>query len=170
MRRIRKRDILKVIIAIIAIANLFLLFGFEYEIFGFKWEDFYTQKYSREPETTMQGGTGVTSNATTATAAEPQKEESAAGGTSNIMSGAEEASTAENSVAETNIRKCKVISEKNARVRSGPGTEYNRITSVPRGTVLTVLDVEDNGWVHVRMDDGVEGYISGDLVEMIDEE
>ena len=48
MKRIRKRDILTGIIANIAIINLVLLFGFEYEVFGFSWAEFYTRKFSDE--------------------------------------------------------------------------------------------------------------------------
>ena len=176
MNRIRKRDILKGILAIVAVVNLVLLFEFDYEIFGFKWDEFYSRKFSHETEVTTQAGTGATAQTTTqatttsstesSAIAETTDEKAGAAGTSDDMSAADGASTTE----ETSTRKCRVISSKNARIRSGPGTEYERITSVPRDTILTVLDVEDNGWVHVRTDDGVEGYVSGDLIELIDEE
>ena len=52
MKRIRKRDILTGIIANIAIINLVLLFGFEYEVFGFSWAEFYTRKFSNESAVT----------------------------------------------------------------------------------------------------------------------
>lgn len=176
MKRIRKRDIIKGIIAIIAVANLALLFGFEYEIFGFEWANFYKQKFSHESEFSAEAATGAIAQTATASTSESaavadtRKEDAAAAGTSAAVTTADGATTAENRIEETNNRKCRVISSKNARIRSGPGTEHNRVTSVPSGTILEVLDVEDNGWVHVRTDDGTEGYVSGDLVEMIDEE
>lgn len=137
------------IIAVLAIGNIILLFAFEYEIFGFKWKDLYP----------------VSSASTAATTAvETAVEEVSESDTS-----AEEemASTAESVVEKE--RKCVVTASKNARIRNGPGTEHKHIASVPRDTVLTVIDVEDNGWVHIRTEDGTEGYISGDLVKMIDE-
>ena len=176
MKRIRKRDILSGVLAIIAVANLVLLFKFDYEIFGFEWDDFFRRKFSQETEVTAQAVTGATAQATTSAStessaiAETTDEKAGTAGTSEAMSADDGASTAENVTEEASTRKCRVISSKNARIRSGPGTEYERITSVPRETILMVLDVEDNGWVHVRTDDGVEGYVSGDLIEFIDEE
>ena len=183
MKRIRKRDILTGIIANIAIINLVLLFGFEYEVFGFSWAEFYTRKFSNESavtastadtaEQTAQATTGeqVAAAATTESTAVVNDKEDKTGtaATSEETTTADGASTAKTTVAEESVKKCRVVSAKNARIRSGPGTEHERVASVPRDTVLTVLDVEENGWVHVRADDGTEGYISGDLIEMIDE-
>ena len=182
MKRIRKRDILTGIIANIAIINLVLLFGFEYEVFGFSWAEFYTRKFSDEPvvtastaDTAEQTAEAATEEqaaavAITGSAADDKEDKTGTAATSEEMTTADGASTAETTVAEENVKKCRVVSAKNARIRSGPGTEHERVASVPRDTVLTVLDVEENGWVHVRTDDGTEGYISGDLIEMIDEE
>ena len=172
MKRIRKRDILSGILAIIAVANLVLLFGFDYEIFGFEWEEFYNQKFSHESEvaTTADSASQAATVANTVSAADNKNDGAGTADTSEEMIAADGASTAESAFVEDGTKKCRVISSKNARIRSGPGTEYERITSVPRDTILAVLGVEENGWVHIRTDDGVEGYISGDLVEMIDEE
>lgn len=167
MKRIRKRDILKGILAIIAVANLALLFVFDYEILGFEWSDFYSKKFSYESAGTAQASTAQTA-AQAATIA--GTESAAIAETTNEQTGTAGASTAEGTVVGDGTKKCRVISSKNARIRSGPGTDHERVTSVPRGTILTVLGVEENGWVHIRTDDGVEGYVSGDLVEMIDEE
>ena len=165
MKRIRKRDILTGIIANIAIINLVLLFGFEYEVFGFSWAEFYNRKFSDELVVTAS-----TADTAEQTAEAATEEQAAAAATSEETTTADGASTSETTVAEESVKKCRVVSAKNARIRSGPGTEHERVASVPRDTVLTVLDVEENGWVHIRTDDGTEGYISGDLVEMIDEE
>lgn len=184
MKRIRKRDILTGIIANIAIINLVLLFGFEYEVFGFSWAEFYNRKFSNEPavtastaDTAEQTAEATTEEqaaaaATTGSAAvvDDKEDKTGTAATSEEMTTADGASTTETTVAEENVKKCRVVSAKNARIRSGPGTEHERVASVPKGTVLTVLDVEENGWVHIRTDDGTEGYISGELIEMIDEE
>ena len=175
MKRIRKRDILTGIIANIAIINLVLLFGFEYEVFGFSWAEFYNRKFSDElvvTASTADTAEQTAEAATTGSASvvDDKEDKTGTAATSEEMTTADGASTAKTTVAEENVKKCRVVSAKNARIRSGPGTEHERVASVPRGTVLTVLDVEENGWVHVRTDDGTEGYISGDLIEMIDEE
>lgn len=47
-------------------------------------------------------------------------------------------------------------------VRSGPGTDFERIATGLRGEALTVLDQEDNcAWLHVRIPDGTEGWVAG---------
>ena len=143
--------LLSMIISALAIANIVLLFAFEYEVFGFKWMDLFP----------------VSSASTeAATTAEAAVEEVNEGDTS---AEEETASEAESAAEEETVRKCVVTASKNARIRNGPGKEYKHIASVARDTVLTVIDVEDNGWVHIRMEDGTEGYISGDLVEMLEE-
>lgn len=165
MKWFNGRNIVKGILAVLAVANLVLLFGLEYEIFGFRWMDFYSKKNSAETGATITASEAITDGYAIV---DNKPNEDSSAGLSNEQA-EEGAATTEDAAIEDSNRKCKVISEKNARIRSGPGTEFQRITSVPKGTMLTVLDVEDNGWVHVRTEDDVEGYISGDLVEMIDE-
>ena len=150
---------LSVIIAALAIGNIVLLFAFEYEIFGFKWMDLHPVNNSSTAVTTV-------ATAGTTEAAETIVDEITEGDTSDET---QVASTDMSTSVEEKERKCVVTSSKNARIRSGPGTEYKHIASVPRNTVLYVIDVEDDGWVHIRTEDGTEGYISGDLVEMIEE-
>lgn len=45
------------------------------------------------------------------------------------------------------------------RVRFGPGTNYNVLTRVHHGDEVKVLSIQ-NGWAHVVLDDGQEGYVS----------
>ena len=45
-----------------------------------------------------------------------------------------------------------------ANVRARPGTHYRIVSSVTKGTLLTVVD-QDKGWWKVRLDDGREGWI-----------
>ena len=167
----KKRTIFKSVLAIIAIANFVLLFGFEYEIFGFKWMNFYnrnnTSSASGATIQPISAATNQASEASTESSTTPDKgnnEDSTLGKTEELI-----AATTETAAVEDSYKKCRVISGKNARIRSGPGTEYERITSVPNGTILTVISVEDNGWVHIVTDDGIEGYVSGDLVEMLED-
>jgi hypothetical protein len=47
-------------------------------------------------------------------------------------------------------------------VRSGPGTDFERIATGLRGEALTVLDQEDNcAWLQVRIPDGTVGWVAG---------
>ena len=155
--------ILKGIIAVLAIANLILLFGFGYEIPGLNKEreaTTNTVEESADVGKTAQSSTAVTteyvaegSTLAETTAGNATTEESAEDGTNEKSE-------------DDQLQKCKVISKKNARIRSGPGTEYERITSVPTGTVLTILG-EENGWYHIQTEDNITGYISSELVELI---
>jgi hypothetical protein len=47
-------------------------------------------------------------------------------------------------------------------VRSGPGTDFERIATALRGQTLPISDEEnDCAWVRIQTPDGVEGWISG---------
>lgn len=47
-------------------------------------------------------------------------------------------------------------------VRAGPGTNYNRIGSVNRGAILTVVGQAENcGWFQIVTPDGQTGWVSG---------
>lgn len=47
-------------------------------------------------------------------------------------------------------------------VRKGPGTEYDRITQVATGKVVTILSAE-SGWYHIQFGD-TTGYVLGDYL------
>ncbi|MBE6759127.1 MAG: SH3 domain-containing protein [Ruminococcaceae bacterium] len=47
---------------------------------------------------------------------------------------------------------------KRLRVRKGPGLGFATITSIPKGTVVTILGMPDEDWYFVRLSDGTEGY------------
>lgn len=68
-------------------------------------------------------------------------------------------------VTDTQIR-----ANTNANIRSGPGTNYDRVTTVSAGTVMTVEGQasDNNGvlWYQVTVN-GVSGYIRSDLVDLI---
>ncbi len=50
-----------------------------------------------------------------------------------------------------------------ANLRKGPGTNYDRITTVPAGTELKRTGTTDNGWSRVEYN-GAEAYIAGNLI------
>ena len=53
-------------------------------------------------------------------------------------------------------------------VRAGPSTAYPVITTVPSGTVLTVLGRNEvNTWIAVRLADGTEGWVTRSLTNYI---
>lgn len=60
----------------------------------------------------------------------------------------------------------RVTAEPSLRLRSGPGTNYEAITSLATGVRLTVTSVESNGWLGVETASGVEGYVHPDYVEV----
>ena len=173
------KKIIKAIIAILAILNLILLFGFEYEIPGiYKKEDPVEMVADSSTEKTASIGKSdynktesTTESVTGESTLTEEKPEAASTGenteyavTGNSSETAEDGTT--EIVARDQPQRCKVISKKNARIRSGPGTEYERITSVPFGTILTILG-EEKGWYHIQTEDNITGYISGELVEVI---
>jgi len=50
-----------------------------------------------------------------------------------------------------------------ANVRTGPGTNYGVVKCLPRGTKGKKLE-ERNGWYKIQFENGVTGWIRGDLV------
>ncbi len=53
----------------------------------------------------------------------------------------------------------------NVNVRTGPGTAYTVMASLPNGTAVTIID-ESNGWYQVRLADSRTGYIRCDLLQI----
>lgn len=60
----------------------------------------------------------------------------------------------------------RVTAEPSLRLRSGPGTSYEAITSLATGVRLTITSIESNGWLGVETASGVEGYVHPDYVEV----
>jgi N-acetylmuramoyl-L-alanine amidase len=61
-----------------------------------------------------------------------------------------------------------VVEAQNLNVRSGPATSYDRISTLPNGTSVDVLKIED-GWALVSNGD-VEGYVSLRYLELKSEQ
>lgn len=59
------------------------------------------------------------------------------------------------------IYRAEVITESTPlNVRSGPGTQYDKIGKLPRGEVVDVMVECPNGWLYID-DDGDQGYVDG---------
>ncbi len=55
-----------------------------------------------------------------------------------------------------------IITGGTINVRKGPSTDYDRITQVTTGKVVTILGIE-NGWYHIQFG-GTTGYVLGDYL------
>lgn len=60
----------------------------------------------------------------------------------------------------------RVTADNGLRLRSGPGTNYDTITLLSTGSLLTVTSVESNGWLGVTTQVSQKGYVSSDYVEV----
>ncbi len=56
-----------------------------------------------------------------------------------------------------------IVKKKQVNVRTGPGTDKKRIAMAEKGTVFSTLK-QVNGWVQVRHEQGVTGWVSRKLV------
>ncbi|WP_027965261.1 peptidoglycan-binding protein [Halalkalibacillus halophilus] len=54
----------------------------------------------------------------------------------------------------------------NLNFREGPSTGYDRIATIPQGTIVDLIGTSDSGWLNVRYD-GDEGWVSGDYVDTL---
>lgn len=59
------------------------------------------------------------------------------------------------------------VNGNNVNIRSGPGTDYDRLTQVSKGTSLIVL-AESGSWLQVELPGGDKGWIAGWLVDFVD--
>ena len=50
-------------------------------------------------------------------------------------------------------------------LRTGPGTSYRVIMTMPEGTTVTVVDNSNGDWAQVRTSSGTEGYCSTEYLE-----
>jgi len=53
------------------------------------------------------------------------------------------------------------------RVRSGPGTSYERVASLRNGTEVTVVAEAGDGWLEITFQDGgrtLTGYVLGQYI------
>ncbi|MGI6317544.1 MAG: N-acetylmuramoyl-L-alanine amidase [Dethiobacteria bacterium] len=59
-----------------------------------------------------------------------------------------------------------IVNGNNVNIRSGPGTDYDRLTQVSKGTSLIVL-AESGSWLQVELPGGDRGWIAGWLVDFV---
>lgn len=145
---IKKEEIIKYGVAILAVLNLIWIFGFEYRLPG---------KAADIPAVEEAVGAATTAEATEVAAAAV------------TIAIAEEEEPQEESESETkeNTVQCRVTVSNSLNIRGGPGTNYAVVTTANYNEILTVLGGE-NGWVHVRNAGGQEGYVSESFVEIIE--
>jgi serine protease Do len=63
----------------------------------------------------------------------------------------------------TPVRPGGVVLANNLNVRSGPGTDFERLGAAPRGTTLPISGQRDNcAWLRVSTPNNLEGWVSGD--------
>ena len=55
-------------------------------------------------------------------------------------------------------------------VRSGPSTSSSVVASLSDGARVTILSRESNGWYRIRTSSGVTGYVSGEYINLTDED
>lgn len=139
---IKKGSFFKYCVVILAVLNLVWLFGFEYSIPEIKGKE-----ASKTEETAVA--------ASTAAAAVADKKEP-------------DNKPEEDEEPEEEVTYCRVIVSPRLNVRKGPGTNYDILTTASYNEILTVYGAE-KGWVHIRNEEGIEGYVSETYVEMLDE-
>ncbi len=66
---------------------------------------------------------------------------------------------------ETTGEEWSAYANSSCNVREGAGYDFNVIGSVTAGTPVTVIGDIDNGWWHIRTDNGLEGYIGGKFID-----
>lgn len=60
------------------------------------------------------------------------------------------------------------MSEVNLRL--GPDTNFDVVALLPAGVPMMVLEIDDPAyprWLHVLLDDGTEGWVSVDFVQIL---
>ena len=157
----------KNIIVVISVLNLIFLFGFNYRI----------PFIHHQAESMESLESSVLENDGTDTAAsEPASsgETSTEAGAAGDAAVSQEQTPEENAAAEEQAQagtaqQCVVSARSSANVRSGPGTEYDVVASLPSNTVLDITGEAQNGWYPVRAENGVEGYIIQTYVTMVGE-
>ena len=159
-----KQNIIKYIVILLSILNLVWLFGFEYRM------PFAKRSLTEETvaaSTAASAEEAVEEQEKSEENEENKEEEEEAAEGETAEEKASEGETAEEEASEEVVR-CRVRGTNRLNVRSGPGTSYDIVGTAARGEVFFVLGVE-SGWVHVRNEAGVEGYVSENYIEILEE-
>ena len=157
------------IITVLAVINLIWLFVFNYKIpqipsfSSRKQEEVFPPEEVVNEESETEEQTKETEEAETAEQTAPAEES-----TEDVTETAE-TEQAEETEQEKQIQ-CRINDGYNARIRSGPGTNYDIVTEMKSGSILTVTGELENGWYPIRAEDGTEGYIFSELVTIVESE
>lgn len=192
----KKEDIIKYSVVILAVLNMIWLFGFEYRL---------PAKADRPKTEETAAIAGTTEEVAFAEEKEPEKQTEKASEEESEKEfdektdfdeetdkeSEEEADSDEETDEESeektdsdeetdeefkeetetdeNVVYCRVTAPSSLNVREGPGTSYKVVTTAKRNETLVFLGVED-GWAHVRKDSGQEGYVSGSYIQIVEEQ
>lgn len=64
-------------------------------------------------------------------------------------------------IIDPNDRTCRALTNVSLNVRSGPGTEFNRLTTLNAGTVVPIIGrTPNNAWWLVRVNNSISGWIA----------
>lgn len=99
-------------------------------------------------------------------AAEEVTEEEKEIQTEEAGAGAEETEEPE---AEDILPRCRISAAGGSNIRSGPGTNFEIVTAYPYDTVLSLTGEPEIGWYPILAEDGTEGYIFENQIEILDE-
>ena len=61
----------------------------------------------------------------------------------------------------------KITHDKNINVRRKPTTESIIIGTAAAGEEYEYIGTEENGWIHLRLPDGMDGFVSGKMASVI---
>ena len=61
--------------------------------------------------------------------------------------------------------KGKVIAD-NVKIHAGPGVEYTKFSTAPRGAQVTVVQRRDSGWVKIQGENWMRAWVSSDFVKL----
>lgn len=67
------------------------------------------------------------------------------------------------------LPRCRIAAAGGSNIRSGPGTGFDIVTAYPFDTILTLTGEPEIGWYPVLAEDGTEGYIFENQIEILDE-
>lgn len=160
----KKEDIIKYGVVILAVLNMIWLFGFEYRL---------PAKADRPKTEETAAIAGTTEEVAFAEEKEPEKQTEKASEEESEEEIDSDEETDEKFKEETetdeNVVYCRVTASSSLNVREGPGTSYKVVTTAKRNETLVFLGVEDE-WAHVRKDSGQEGYVLGSYIQIVEEQ
>ena len=85
---------------------------------------------------------------------------------------AEEEAEAEEPAADESeevLPRCRISAAGGSNIRSGPGTNFDVVTAYPYDTVLVLTGEAEIGWYPIMAEDGTEGYIFENQIEILEE-